>query len=160
MEDAMGGFVGSRRLKVACFVLLTATGVTGVWIRSLSIVDLVAFPFHQQQQVLLIEDGCIVWTHIWWRVDHTVWYYGSATAGKNAGAHLRWEPFPFDAFFSHDFQPHRIGDGDWSIPLSFIIVPLIVLCACLILWPGKRRPRSSQIYDCTWWNFGDGRRAG
>ena len=131
----MGDFFKGWRRKVGCVTLMMAAGLTGMWIRTLGGHDTFEVRLGDEEyKVVSSTDG--------------LWYDTFRAEFPPTG-------FPIQRFeYRRDTvsPPLEVIQFDEFRPLilishAFVVLPLILLSACLILWPGKRpakRPQSDQ----------------
>jgi hypothetical protein len=127
-------FKGWRR-KAGCVTLVMALALGGLWVRSFSDYDFFLFPVLGRQNLCSTSAGRVTW----WSIPITdptevEWRHGSAMAGTH-GAIGFYLMTSTDGMDSDQRAQLRL----WTAPHSFLVVPLTLLSAYLILW--KPRPK-------------------
>lgn len=147
-------FRGWRR-KSGMLMLVMACGVFGMWMRSYVVMEGLDIPDRQFQYAVFSANGGVNWATIAplpiaSRLPHIQWSSMTPTA------------VPFDVWSMHEIKWRRRYLGfdlgvametrnNWQfdfivIPYWFIILPLTLLSAYLILWkPWDQRKTSAQL---------------
>ena len=161
----MGRFFDGWRRRVGCTLLVMACAVTALWGRSLEIIDVVNVPLKGDRAIAVSSaDDAIVWRVGWNSDDPWKEYDWTTRATVNFNGRELSSPPEYD--YRYD-RPFPLGEGDavdWLlihsgfgagqttlqdrsfcrqfyliIPYRFLVWPLTLLSAWLILWTPRKK---------------------
>jgi hypothetical protein len=144
----MGEFFCGWRRKLGCVTLVVACVATAGWGRSFSDTDIIEFYVGKNSTEVLYSFDCSV-----------VWKRFHDEESHDEISFPMWDTCPQtdyaffdDPKFDWNWRWAGFGVGAcyteaavlWIVPYWSITVPLTLLSAYLILWPGKRKPPAEK----------------
>ena len=130
-------FKGWQR-KVGCVTLAMACAFTAVWFRSQVYWESIAVPFQGAAYSLKSVHGALAISRVWYSDPEMLTSYPFGWASFKVGN----DHLPNESFELTDVQggarSGTLRHQRLVISHLSIAIPLSVISACLILWPGKR----------------------
>jgi len=149
----MSDFFHGWRRKAGCVTLVISSVAMAAWIRSRAIEDAFEFSLSRRPQVIVSSHGKIEWL---WFDDYAISSFSPAPAIPAFPLSSRTLS-PISNFYFDD--PESRWQLEWygfyssdsslvlrrfCVPYQFVTIPLTLLSAYLLLWPGKRPERKSK----------------
>ena len=160
----MGDFLKSWRRKAGCVLLVMVTFLWGCWVRSLKTADVIGIPgmySPRTKSFFLIASTSrgLEWRHVW--SNKGKGHFFGRPSGSWISTSIEEEaatrPYQFQVTWNKSYSGIRLEGGTWGkphlhvgnmsicvIPYWFIVFPLTLLSAYLILWPGKQPVRQTK----------------
>jgi len=142
----MGEFFNGWRRKTGCVLLVMAALLTGAWLRSYVFLDEISFHMLGTSGDIDSERGKLAYIRSSLQSSSTVARYSHELKDLDRGStwlsvydspattHWRWE---YGGFLFCESTNHH--SRVWAIPYWSFVLPISLLSAYLILWPGKRK---------------------
>jgi len=134
----MGDFFHGWRRKAGCVLLVMATVLTALWLRSRTICDEVRFCVGGHQNIIVSLDGCIVWCL--WNEEWfpTFRWYASEFGGLEIAT-------VWGTINQSLVDMRELVLLQWTVPYWALFPPMTLLSAYLLLWPGKRPEKKTPL---------------
>ena len=126
-------FNGCRR-KAGCVALVMALAMMGMWLRSMTVFDVVNISRWEQQCQIASARGMIF---------SAVWHETNPSYRRNDWGQLDLSKMD-DPNVAIQLAIDSWGSYDWLIPYWSITIPLTLLSAYLILWKPRKRTETEH----------------
>jgi len=127
----MSDFFHGWRRKAGCVLLVMTSFLTLAWIRSHVFFDVFVFERNHRHQLVFNMDGSAYWRSVKQNFD----------TGFPLHKWISANPTVPNAKILQSVGP---TDAVWTVPYRLFAIPLTLLSAYLILWPGKRPERQTK----------------
>jgi hypothetical protein len=133
----MREFFRSWQRCVGFGLLLVGLALTGLWIHSWAVCDVMLIPVGQRQSYLISLDGTVYWWGA--TIDKPRWYADSI---GDPFTKIR-EQLDEERRVIQQIKGARLTE--WRIPYWSVAIPLVLVTALLILWPQRSNQCGNRL---------------
>ena len=130
-------FKGWRR-KAGVVTLMMACAMTALWNYTRTVRSETVFPLGSRLNVVYGFEGCVYWVGY----DMPL-RWGFRTGFRSRDWLEQFSVRDFDSMWAELEEKRRFQMQYWNFRPGNVVIPLTVLSACLLLWPGKRVTRQT-----------------